>query len=512
VIHHFPLLSLLIWIPIIGAMLVLAASGARRGHPQENIAAARWISIIVVFICCLLSIPLYVMFNNNVVGMQFQENLNWIPALGIHYRLGVDGISLAMILLTNFTGFVVIIAAMQAIKEKVAQYMAAFLVLQGVSVGVFSANDGMLFYVFWEAMLIPMYLCIGVWGDKNRSYASIKFFLYTFLGSALMLVGLIYLGLRAHSFRITDFYLLHMPLYIQIFLFISFLFAFAVKLPMWPLHTWLPDAHTAAPAGGSVILAALMLKMGVYGFLRFNLPITPDASQILDWMMIVLGLIAVVYVGFIAIVQTDMKRLIAYSSVAHMGFATLACFMIYSIVAMHGNMQDAYMSLEGGVVQMISHAFNTGAMFLGVGILYDQLHTRMIKDYKGVAKKMPIFAAFFMLFAMSNVGLPGTSGFVGEFMIILSAYQAHFWVAFFASSTLILGAAYTLWMYKRVFFGAMTAGGPVEKLQDVNPTQILIFVLLGIPVIAIGIYPDWLLSMLHTSVGHILTLSLQHRI
>lgn len=510
--HHFPLLSLLIWVPIIGAVLVLAASISRGGvHREENFDAARWIAVITTIISCLLTIPLYVGFNDSTYGMQFVENLNWVPALGIHYHLGIDGISLAMIMLTNFTGFIIVIAAIKAIKTKVAQYMAIFLILQGVSIGVFAAQDAMLFYVFWEAMLIPMYLCIGVWGDKDRCYASTKFFIYTFLGSALMLIALIYLGLQAHSFSIASFYALHIPLYIQVFLFIAFLLAFAVKLPMWPLHTWLPDAHTAAPAGGSVILAALMLKMGVYGFLRFNLPVTPDAAQMLDWMMIVLGLIAIVYVGLIAIVQKDMKRLIAYSSIAHMGFAVLACFMVFSIIAVNGNIQDAYMSLEGGVVQMISHAFNTGGMFLGVGILYDQLHTRMIKDYQGVAHKMPIFAAFFMLFAMSNVGLPGTSGFVGEFMIIVSAYQAHFWVAFFAASTLVIGAAYTLWMYKRIFFGEVVNDG-VTKLKDISYTHIFIFTLLAIGVIGIGIYPDWLLSMLHSSVHHILTLSLQSRL
>jgi NADH-quinone oxidoreductase subunit M len=506
------LLSILIWLPIIGSILVLAgSSNFSLGRREENKKMARWIAVIIVSLNLLLCVPLYFGFNNNSYAMQFVENANWIPFLHIHYSLGADGISVAMILLTNFVGFIVVIAACQVIKEKVAQYMAAFLILQGVSIGVFAATDAILFYVFWEAMLIPMYLCIGIWGDKNRSYASMKFFLYTFLGSALMLAALLYLGWKAASFNIEQFYLLHMPMTVQIFIFIAFLLAFAVKIPIWPVHTWLPDAHTAAPAGGSVVLAALMLKMGIYGFIRFSMPITPDASQALAWLMIVLGLIAIVYIGLIAIVQKDMKRLIAYSSIAHMGFAVLACFMVYSIIAVDGNVHDAYLSLEGGVVQMISHAFNTGAMFLGVGILYDQLHTRLIKDYRGIAHRMPIFAAFFMLFAMSNVGLPGTSGFIGEFMVILSAFQAHFWVAFFAASTLILAAAYTLWLYKRIFFGEISSEH-VAVVKDINAVQILIYVLLALGVLVIGIYPNILLNILHSSVGHILTVSTQSRL
>lgn len=506
------LLSIIIWSPIVGAVLVLVASHRFRfDHHQENRKLACWISVIITALNLLFCIPLYLGFDSNSYAMQFVERANWIPFLHIHYSLGVDGISLAMILLTNFVGFIVVVAACQVIKEKVGQYMAAFLVLQGVSIGVFAATDAILFYVFWEAMLIPMYLCIGIWGDKNRSYASMKFFLYTFLGSALMLAALLYLGLKANSFDISKFYLLHMAMTVQIFIFIAFLLAFAVKIPIWPVHTWLPDAHTAAPAGGSVVLAALMLKMGIYGFVRFSMPITPDASQALSWLMIILGLIAIVYIGLIAIVQTDMKRLIAYSSIAHMGFAVLACFMVYSIVAVNGNVHDAYLSLEGGVVQMISHAFNTGAMFLGVGILYDQLHTRLIEDYRGIAHRMPIFAAFFMLFAMSNVGLPGTSGFVGEFMVILSAFQAHFSVAFFAATTLILAAAYTLWLYKRVFFGEVK-NDHVAAVVDINGVQIFIYSLLALGVLVIGIYPNILLNILHSSVGHILTVSTKSRL
>ncbi|MEM9242871.1 MAG: NADH-quinone oxidoreductase subunit M [Pseudomonadota bacterium] len=505
------LLSELIFLPIIGAVIILFTSRLQRADGGEMVAPARIIAVLVTLLSLLICVPLYIGFNNNSYAMQFVENYHWIPSLHINYGLGIDGISLAMILLTNFTGFIVVLAACQAIKRKVAQYMMAFLVLQGVSVGVFAATDALLFYVFWEAMLIPMYLCIGIWGDSNRNYASIKFFLYTFLGSALMLAALLYLGMTSGSFAITSFYKLHMTMMVQVLIFLAFFLAFAVKVPMWPLHTWLPDVHTAAPAGGSVVLAALMLKMGIYGFLRFSMPITPDASQMLDWLMIILGLIAIVYIGFIAIIQKDMKRLIAYSSIAHMGFAVLACFMVYEIIAVSNNIHDAYLSLEGGVVQMISHAFNTGAMFLGVGILYDRLNTRMIKDYRGIAHRMPIFAAFFMLFCLSNVGLPGTSGFVGEFMVILSAFQAHFWVAFFAASTLILGAAYTLWMYKRVFFGAVN-NEKIAEQNDINALQIFVYALLAIGVIGLGIYPDILLNMLHSAVDHILTISIQHRL
>lgn len=498
------LLSLLIWIPVLGGILTLFTGG------EENSDIARVISLITVLLNMILCIPLYFFFDPNTATMQFTENLSWINLFGMHYALGVDGISLVMILLTNFTSMIVVIASFSAIKKRVAHYLAVFLIMQGMMVGIFAATDAMLFYAFWEAALIPMYICIGVWGGENRSYASLKFFIYTFFGSALMLIALIYLGIKAGNFEISSFYQLHMPLVEQLFIFIAFFLAFAVKVPMWPFHTWLPDAHTEAPAGGSVILAALMLKMGIYGFLRFSLPIAPAASQTLDWMMIVLGLIAVVYVAYIAIVQTDIKRLIAYSSISHMGFAVLACFMIYSIVAVSGDYHDAYLSIEGAVIQMISHAFGSGAMFIGVGILYDQMLSRKFSDYGGVAKSMPIFAAFFMLFAMSNVGLPGTAGFVGEFMIILSAFKAHFWVAFFASSTLVLGAAYTLWAYKRIFFGAVAHG--TESLKDISGSYLVVYILLAIATIWIGVYPEWLLRTLHASVEHILQISLQPRL
>ena len=500
------ILSLMIWIPVIGGLFVMATGG------DHNATTARWIAVITALIVMFLCIPLYTMFDTSNGLMQFKEYLPWIPSLDINYALGADGISVPMVILTNFTSLIVILAAVKAIKKSVSQYMAAFLIMQGLMNGVFCATDALLFYVFWEGSLIPMYLCIGVWGGKNRSYAAMKFFVYTFVGSALMFVALLYLRLHAGSFEITKFYTLHMSMTIQVLIFLAFFAAFAVKVPMWPFHTWLPDAHTEAPAGGSVVLAALMLKMGIYGFIRFSMPIVPNANQSLDWLMIVLGLFAIVYVAYLAIAQTDMKRLIAYSSIAHMGFAVLGCFLVYSIIGMTGNYQDAYLSFEGAVVQMISHAFGSGAMFLGVGVLYDQMHSRMIKDYSGVASKMPVFAAFFMLFAMSNVGLPGTSGFVGEFMIILSAFRAHFWIAFFAASTLVLGAGYTLWLVKRVFFGPVVAGSGVEKLVDITLNEKLVFSLLAIGVLWIGLYPEWLLRLLHTSVNHILTISLQSRL
>ena len=497
---NIPILSLLIWLPVVGGFLALVVGGG------DNSYRAKTVGVITALVTMALCVPLLLNFDTSTYEMQFQELNAWIPAYGINYHLGVDGISMPMVVLTTITTLVVIVAAWKAITTNVAQYIAAFLVMQGMMVGVFEALDSMLFYVFWEAMLIPMYLCIGIWGGPNRTYASIKFFLFTFIGSVLMLVALLFLRFKAGSFEILDFFPLKLTMEEQIFIFIAFFLAFAVKVPMWPVHTWLPDAHTEAPAGGSVVLAALMLKMGVYGFLRFNLPITPDASMKLYWFMITLSLIAVVYIGLVAIVQKDMKRLIAYSSVAHMGFATLGCFLVYVIISKTHNHPDAYIALEGSMVQMVSHAFSTGAMFFGVGILYDRMHSRLIADYGGVANKMPVFAAFFMLFAMANVGLPGTSGFVGEFMILLSSFHATFWVTFLAATTLILSASYTLWMYKRVFFGDV-ANQNVAALEDIRGTEILVLGILSFIILFLGVYPEPLLKLFHASVGHLLELS-----
>lgn len=494
-----PLLSLFIWLPIIGAMLVLISG-------EQRVNVTRGIAVVITFSTFLLSIPFYLNFDVSRYDMQFVEVYKWIPTYNIQYALGVDGISLLMIILTNFTGLLVVIAACTAIKKRVAQYMAAFLILQGMIVGVFAAMDAVLFYIFWEGMLIPMYLSIGMWGSSNRNYASIKFFLFTFSGSILMLVALVYLYMQTHSFLIQDYYGLPLAPHIQNLLFIAFALAFAVKVPMIPIHTWLPDAHTEAPAGGSVVLAALMLKLGIYGFLRFSLPILPLASQRFAGLMIVLSLVAIVYISLIAIIQKDMKKLIAYSSIAHMGFATLACFMVFKIA---GPMEMAYMSIEAAVILMISHAFSSGGMFLGVGLMADRFYnySRLIKDYGGLASTMPIFSAFFLLFAMSNVGLPGTSGFVGEFMIIMSAFQTNFWVAFFASTSLILSAAYTLWMYKRVFFGPL-ANEHVAAFKDITWSEKLNFSMLAIAILFIGIYPNSIINVLQATAQHLVIQSM----
>ncbi len=502
---HWPLLSLLIWVPVIGAILVLFLGGDQFAN------RARYFALCVSLINIALCIPLYLNFDITTAGMQFREHLFWIPAYGIYYDLGVDGISLPLIMLTAFTTLLVILSSWETIHTKVAQYLATFLIMQGMVIGVFAALDSMLFYIFWEGMLIPMYLSIGIWGSANRSYAAIKFFLFTFLGSALMLVALLYLRIKVQSFYIPDLYAAPLSMKEQMLIFLAFLLAFAVKVPMWPVHTWLPDAHTEAPAGGSVVLAALMLKMGAYGFLRFSLPITPDASRALDWVMIALSLIAIVYIGFIAIAQTDMKKLIAYSSVAHMGFVTLGCFMIYLIMERTGDTHDAFMSMEGALVQMISHAFGSGAMFLSFGMLYERMHTRLISNFGGIAHTMPVFAAFFMVFAMSNVGLPGTSGFVGEFMIILSSFKASFWVALFAATTLVIGAAYTLWMYKRVFYGPIVRE-KIAVLQDANSFEWPIFILTAGAVFFIGLYPEPLLNLFHATVSHLLEMSMRSKL
>jgi len=481
-----PFLSLAIWIPILGGLLVLATGSDR------NAPLARMLSLVIALLGFTVTVPLFVMFDSSTNAMQFQEFLRWIPRFNIHYHLGVDGISLLFILLNSFITIMVVIAGWQVIQSKVSQYFAAFLIMSGLMNGIFSSLDAVLFYVFFEASLIPLYLIIGIWGGANRVYAAIKFFLYTLLGSLLMLVALLYLFNKSGgSFSILDWHYLPLDMLPQKLVFVAFLVAFAVKVPMWPVHTWLPDAHVEAPTGGSVVLAAIALKLGAYGFVRFSLPIVPDAAQALAPLMITLSLIAVVYIGLVALVQTDMKKLVAYSSIAHMGFVTLGFFMFNAL------------GIEGALVQMISHGFVSGAMFLCIGVLYDRMHTRNIADYGGVVHTMPKFAAFFMLFSMANAGLPGTSGFVGEFMVILGAVDFNFWVAFLAATTLILGAAYTLWMYKRVIFGAV-ANDNVAKLQDISSREFLFLAVLAFCVLAMGLYPFPFTEVMHVSVNELI--------
>ena len=492
----WPLLSLVIWTPIIGGLLVLLVG-------DKDTSGARKLALVVAIATFLLSIPLYTGFDSTTHMVQFSERYSWIPAFNIEYFVGVDGISMPLILLTSFTTVLVIIAAWEVIQYRVSQYLAAFLVMEGFMIGAFAALDAILFYIFFEAMLIPMFLVIGIWGGANRIYATLKFFLYTFIGSVLMLVALIYLYSQSGSFSILDFHQLPLGLNEQILIFLAFLAAFAVKVPMWTVHTWLPDAHVEAPTGGSVILAAITLKIGGYGFLRFSLPITPDASQALDWLVITMSLTAVVYIGFVALVQKDMKKLIAYSSIAHMGFVTLGFFIVFRIIDGGAGGQGAALALEGGMVQMISHGFISGAMFLCVGVMYDRMHSRQIADYGGVVNTMPIFAAFMVFFAMSNAGLPGTSGFVGEFMVILASFKANFWIAFLAATTLILGAAYTLWMVKRVVFGDI-GNDNVKALSDINRREFLFLSVLAVAVLALGLWPDPLVNVMHATIDNLL--------
>ena len=433
--------------------------------------------------------------------MQFVERAAWIPAFHIHYHLGVDGISMPLILLTTLMTVLVVLAGWEVIQYRPAQYMAAFLIQEGLMVGAFSALDSILFYVFWEALLIPMFLVIGIWGGPRRIYATVKFFLYTFLGSVLMLVALLYLYSEAGSFAVLDLHALPLGLTAQTLVFLAFLAAFAVKVPMWPVHTWLPDAHVEAPTGGSVILAAIMLKLGGYGLVRFSLPIAPDASAELATLMIVLSLVAIVYVGFVALVQPDMKKLIAYSSVSHMGFVTLGLFIVFALVRT-GDATGAALGIEGALVQMISHGFISGALFLCVGVMYDRVHSRMIGDYGGVAHRMPAFAALMMLFALANSGLPGTSGFVGEFMVILASFKAGAWIAVLAATTLVLGAAYTLWMYKRVVYGPVANEG-VGALEDVGRREFVVLAVLAVLVLLLGLWPAPLLEVMGPSVEHL---------
>ncbi len=482
----YPLLSLTIWVPILAGVLVLATGSDR------NAPLARLLALIGSVAGLLVAWPLYSHFDPSTADMQFVEFASWIPAMNINYHLGVDGISMPLLLLNSFTTVLVVLAGWRVIENKVAQYMAAFLIMSGLINGVFAALDAMLFYVFFEAMLIPLFLVIGIWGGPRRVYAAIKFFLYTLMGSLLMLVALIYLYFQANgSFEILDFQALPLTMHAQLLLFMAFFLAFAVKVPMWPVHTWLPDAHVEAPTGGSVVLAAVTLKIGAYGFLRFNLPITPDASHYLTGFMVTLSLIAVVYIGLVALVQGDMKKLIAYSSISHMGFVTLGIFLFNTL------------GVEGAMVQMLSHGFVAAAMFLSVGVMYDRLHSRQIADYGGLANRMPVFASFLMLFSMANAGLPGTSGFVGEFMVIMAAVKVNFWYAFLAAITLILGAAYTLWMYKRVVFGEVVHAS-VKSMQDLVPREFFYLAVLAVLVLAMGIYPRPLTEVMHSSVANLL--------
>jgi NADH-quinone oxidoreductase subunit M len=495
--HH--LLNLLIWLPILGGVFVLLTGD------EKNPNVSRYLSLFTVVLSLLLCIPLVSGFDIQSFGMQYIEEIPWMPTLGINYSIGIDGLSLLLIALSIFTNLIVILATWTSINKRVAQYLAAFLIMQGLLVGVFSAMDAILFYIFWEATLIPMYLIIGIWGSDNRVYAAIKFFLYTFLGSVLMLASFLYMGYIAGSFKLETFYAIKLGMTAQTLIFIAFFLGFAIKIPMFPVHTWLPDAHTEAPAGGSVVLAAILLKLGAYGFIRFTLPIVPDASAKYAWLMVALSLIAVVYIGLIAIVQKDMKRLIAYSSISHMGFVTLGCFAIFAIANKAG-LNSAGLVLEGAIVVMISHAFISSAMFAGVGYIYERMHTRLLADFGGIVNTMPIFASFFMLFAMANAGLPGTSGFVGEFMVILGSIKAGFWISFWAATTLIIGAAYTLWMYKRVIFGAV-ANEKVAALKDISGFELSAYVLLAFMVIAMGVYPKPMLEYVHQTVSHTLALA-----
>ncbi len=479
-------LSTVIWLPIIAGVVVLLIGSDR------NAGVARWTALIGSVAGLLVALPLWTGFDRTAGGMQFAEFHPWIETFNINYHLGIDGISLLLILLNCLTTVLVVIAGWKVIQSRVSQYMASFLILSGMMNGVFSSLDAALFYVFFEATLIPMYVIIGVWGGPNRVYAAVKFFLYTLLGSLLTLVALIFLyNASGGSFSLLDYYALPIPLSVQILIFLALFAAFAVKVPMWPVHTWLPDAHVEAPTGGSVVLAAIMLKLGAYGFIRLSLPIVPDASQHLAPMVIALSLIAVVYIGLVALVQADMKKLIAYSSISHMGFVTLGIFIFNP----HG--------LQGAVIQMVSHGFVSGALFLCVGVLYDRMHSRQIADYGGVVNRMPVFAAFFMLFAMANAGLPGTSGFVGEFFVIMGTMSVNFWYTLAAATTLIFGASYTLWMYKRVVFGDV-ANDQVASLSDIDRREFFILGVLTIAVLCIGIYPKLLTDVLEISVEQLL--------
>lgn len=480
-----PLLSLAIWVPIFSGLVILLTGSDR------NAPFARMLAFLGAVAGFVVTLPLYSGFDLATPAMQFVELAPWISRFNINYHLGVDGISMLFVILNSFITIIVILAGWKVIESKVSQYNAGFLIMSGLLNGIFSSLDAMLFYVFFEASLIPLYIIIGVWGGPRRVYAAFKFFLFTLMGSLLFLVALIYLFLNSGSFAIQDWHQLPLSLEAQKWIFLAFLAAFAVKVPMWPVHTWLPDAHVEAPTGGSIVLAAIALKLGAYGFLRFSLPIAPDASHEFSGLILALSLIAVVYIGFVALVQVNMKKLVAYSSIAHMGFVTLG-FFIFSPLG-----------VEGALVQMVSHGFVAGAMFYCIGVMYDRVHSRMIADYGGVVNTMPKFAAFFLLFAMANAGLPATSGFVGEFMVILAAVKFNFWVAFAAASTMILGAAYTLWMYKRVVFGAV-GNHHVAELTDITLREFLVLSLLAVGALGMGLYPKPFTDVMHSSVNELL--------
>jgi len=498
------LLSLLIWLPIVGAIPVLLAGASRPN-------AARWISLLVAIATFAVSLYLLPQYNAADAAKQMVEDHLWIAGLNVHYALGVDGIAIALILLTTLVGILVIVGAWEVIQVNPHQYMAAMLVLEGLMIGVFCATDALLFYVFFEAMLIPMFILIGVWGGPRRVYATLKFFIYTFFGSIFMLVGLIYLYLKAGTFDLAQLAALPLSMKEQTWLFFAFLIAFAVKVPMVPVHTWLPDAHVEAPTGGSVVLAAVMLKIGGYGFLRFSLPITPDASEAYAWVVIGLSLIAVIYIGYIALVQEDMKKLVAYSSVAHMGFVTLGIFIAFMLVRDNNSLDAAKMGVQGAMVQMISHGFVSGAMFSCIGVLYDRLHTRQIKDYGGVINVMPWFGFFYVLFAMANCGMPGTSGFVGEFQVILASFQANVWIALFAAFTLIISAAYTLYLVKRVLWGDIT-NPHVAEMKDINGREWFVLGVFAAGTLVLGIWPEPLVHLMDSSVSQLVTQLGNHKI
>lgn len=500
-----PLLSILVWLPMAAAVVVLLIGSGARARLAKQVALA---ASVLTFV---LSIPLYTGFDVATADMQFVERVSWIGAFNVFYHLGVDGISMPLILLTTFLTPLVVIAGWEVIKNRPAQYLAAFLLLEGMMIGVFAALDALLFYVFWEAMLVPMFIIIGIWGGERRVYATIKFFLYTFLGSVFMLVALIYMYFQAGGYSIEAFHDLPLSMSEQTLIFFAFLIAFAVKVPMWPVHTWLPDAHVEAPTGGSVVLAAVLLKMGGYGFVRFSLPIAPDASQSLAWLMIGLSLVAIIYISFVALVQRDMKKLIAYSSIAHMGFVTLGFFVIFGAVANAQSNAGAQLALQGGMVQMISHGLISGAMFLCVGVMYDRLHSREISAYGGVVNTMPKFAAFMVLFALANAGLPGTSGFVGEFFVILGSFHASFWLAFLAATTLVLGAAYTLWLVKRVIFGDVGNEG-VAKLKDVSSREFFMLAVLAVAVLLLGVWPAPLVEAMDQTLAALLSHVLESKL